>query len=106
MHLLEILKTNGTGLLQGLCRPKEYDSFPEIPKLLTGNQNTDPANIQFSLNEKYLGECEVKFTALHSDDLGAVAISTDEKISFDFTWENDCSDHCYFKATLSQSNRN
>lgn len=68
--LIKILQNNGTGLLKGLCRPVEFNSFEEIPEI-EGNENGEAAEgilVAFSLNQENLGSCMVNFESLGSFD--------------------------------------
>lgn len=61
MDLIEILQTNGTGLLSGTCRfiNPHFLSFHDFFKKTEKNNRTEFV-IAFSLNEKNLGTFEIK----------------------------------------------
>jgi len=59
MDLIEVLNSNGTGLLEGLCRPGGgYGSFDEY--LSNDEDKDDEIEAAFSLNEKKLGTFKIK----------------------------------------------
>ncbi|HPS21631.1 MAG TPA: hypothetical protein PLO44_02385 [Candidatus Paceibacterota bacterium] len=61
MDLIEILQTNGTGLLSGTCRLVDpiYLSFHDFFKT-TEKSGEKNILVAFSLNEKNLGKFEIK----------------------------------------------
>ncbi len=79
MNLITILKTNGTGLLQGLCRPAEFDSFQNLEE--------DEVDVNFSLGEKNLGKFKIKIESVGDDEGNYIhAYLTGEDIYMDISF--------------------
>lgn len=56
MDLLNVLKTNGTGLLRGLCRPHSRETFQEVEGKWEGHLSTV---LDFSFGIEFLGTYSV-----------------------------------------------
>ena len=65
MDLLSILKSNGTGLLEGLCRPHNRNNHDES-SFITLKTN-DKLKVDFSLGVEYLGVYEIKVESAEDD---------------------------------------
>jgi hypothetical protein len=111
-NLVSILLSNGTGLLEGLCRPvgKYYLGFEETPHY--SGPNEELIEVAFSLNEKNLGTFNLYIVdcarnqeppiytggfdcALNTEEL----TSQGKKVWIEITWGIH-SDFARFAATL------
>lgn len=96
--LLTILRSNGTGLLKGTCRPVHFNSFEE-----DAVNFDEPIKIAFSLHEKNLGSFD--FDAGCHDEKSVSGTISDEKVWLEITWNpagTDC-EYAEFTAILEES---
>ena len=77
MNLIEVLKNNGTGLLEGLCRLGDENSnflllISDLKLDLKKNNSVDEkVKVTFSLNERNLGTFEIHIYEVKNENIQA-----------------------------------
>ena len=98
MNLIEILKSNGTGLLQGLCRPTT-GQFEDLDDSELLRNKAKKVKVDFSLNEKYLGTFDIHICGVDEKHFDAELDVNGELVYLYIDWPDDA-DFATFKAIL------
>jgi len=85
MNLISVLETNGTGLLEGLCRPHSRSSSSVKDDSFLKLEAYDEIIVDFSIGTENLGTYKIKVEYLNEDsDFDLICSLNDEEYEYIF----------------------